>query len=890
MLHSNLITSLPDTIIQITSLRVLTVHNNQILSPPAEIVQQGLSYIRKYMHTLTQAAKKQDITLDCLAIEFIPDEIWLPKYSSITRLSMNHNRFQTLSPGTISDDPGLRESNPASYAASQVALKGLSLSPMPFLTHLDVSSNALAALPHDLTMLSQLKILDISYNNLVVLQPEFGRCLQLQSINTSHNPWRSPPDPVIYMSAVQLTSYLRDVLAAAQSNAFSANSLNIKFFPPEICRCENLETLNLGCNSMAVVDPIVGCLTGLTYLSLQKNKICAVPWELGRLMRLRSLDLSHNVLAELPPVLNAITSLKKLDCSYNQIIVIPMGISNLLFLEELLVHHNPLNTLPVSLYKMVKLQSIDASFCQLSTLPGSLARLSCLRRLDLGHNPHIELFPVSIVECPVLETVNLSHCALTSVDPAIIRMQLLTHFDVSCNRLSKLPPELGKCRALLALECEGNALEDPPRGVIVKGTAMICEYLARLYDTRANGHLDLSDLSLEVLPVELFVMPVAGVDGQSDAEAPLRVLTLTGNRLKALPLFVADLVHLEVLEVDDTLLEPPASIRSLGVPAIRHYLSVLQRACACRSLSLRGMQLSRMDLSQYPLESILILNLESSDLREMPKGLEKLTCLTTLNVSSNKLRHVFDELCFLTRLVVLDLRNNAIVSLPLGLHSLTRLSGIHVSNNLVTTITPLQWANSACTDILASNCRLQALPFVAGTLLRNVDLSGNSISGGLEWMSKWHQVAAINLSCNSLVQLCHSIRFVQCLESLDVSSNKLAELPAEIGTCKHLSVLLVSHNQLSEIPPEIFKLTKLSRLVINDNSIRALSPSIGALTRLRELQLACNCLKTLPMEIGYLHKLELFSIHGNPSIILPVSSAAHGTKEMLDYFRMNANP
>jgi Leucine-rich repeat (LRR) protein len=890
LLHSNLITSLPDTVITITSLKVLTIHNNQILSPPAEIVQQGLLYIKKYMDTLTQAAKRQDITLDSLSIEFIPDEIWLPKYSSITRLSMKHNRFQTLSPGTISDDPDLQRSNPASYAASQVALKGLSLSPMQFLTFLDVSNNSLAWLPPDLTQLSQLKILDVSYNNLVILQPEFGRLLQLQKFNSRHNPWRSPPDPVIYMDAPRLTSYLRDVLSAAHSHTFSANSLDIKFFPPEICKYGDLETLDLGGNIMSVIDPIVGSLTGLTYLSLQQNKICAMPWELGRLMRLCSLNISHNNLAEMPPVLNAITSMKKLDCSHNQIITIPMGISSLLFLEDLIVHHNPLTALPISLYKMVKLQHIDVSSCQLSSLPGSLGRLSRLQRLNLSHNPHISLFPASIVECPVLEHVNMSHCTLLSIEPVIIRMQLLAYFDVSCNRLTKLPPELGKCRALQEIRCEGNVLEDPPQGVVVKGTSMICAYLARLYDTRANGHLDLSDLSLEVLPVELFVMPVANSDSESDVEAPLRILTLTGNRLKALPLFVADLVHLEVLEVDDTLLEPPPAIRALGVPAIRHYLSVLQRATASRSLSLRGMQLSRMDLSQYPMENILILNLESSDLLELPLGLEKLTCLTNLNLSNNKLRHIFDELCVMTRLIRLDLRKNAIVSLPLRISALSLLCGIYVSDNLVTTITALQMANTAFTEILASNCRLRAVPFVAGALLRSVDLSGNSISGGLEWISKWNNVVTLNMRCNDLSLLSPDIRIMQALECLDISSNKLSQLPSEIGLCKSLSVLLLSHNQLTELPMEIFKLVRLSRLAVDNNRIRVLNPYIGSLTRLRELQLACNCLTTLPMEIGFLHKLELFSIHGNPSIILPVSSAAQGTKEMLEYFRMNADP
>jgi Leucine-rich repeat (LRR) protein len=890
LLHSNLITSLPDTVITITSLKVLTVHNNQILSPPSAIVQQGLSYIKKYMHTLTQAAKKQDISLDSLSIEFIPDEIWLPKYSSITRLSMKYNRFQTLSPGTVSDDPDLQQSNPASYAASQVALKGLSLSPMRHLTYLDVSSNSLAVLPHDLTALSQLNILDVSYNNLVVLQPEFGRLLHLNTINTRHNPWRSPPDPVIYMEAPRLTSYLRDVLNAAQSRSFSANSLDIVFFPPEVCKYGELETLDLGNNNMSVIDPIVGNLTGLTYLSLQQNKICAMPWELGRLMRLCSIDISRNVLAELPPVLNAITSLKKLDCSNNQISTIPMGISSLLFLEELIAHHNPLTALPISLYKMVKLQVIDVSHCQLASLPGSLGRLSCLKRLSLGHNLHISVFPASIVECPVLENVDLSHCSLIAIDPAIIRMQLLTQFDVSSNHLTKLPPELGKCRALRALLCEDNDLEDPPHAVIVKGTAMISEYLARLYDTRANGHLDLSDLSLEVLPVELFTMPVANSDCESDVEAPLRILTLTGNRLKALPLFIADLVHLEVLKVDDTLLEPPPAIRALGVPAIRHYLSVLQRASASRSLNLRGMQLCRMDLSQYPLGSILVLNLESSDLRDLPQGLEKLTCITSLNLSNNKLRHVFDELCMMTKLVQLDLRKNAIASLPLRMCDLSYLSAIHVSDNLVTTITPLQWSSSVCTEIAASSCHLHALPLISGPLLRTVDLSSNNISGGLDWLAKWNNVATLNLRCNNLSSLSPEIRIVQALECLDVSCNKLVALPDEIGKCQALSVFLVSHNQLAALPSEIFKLVRLSRLAVDNNHIRVLSPNVGSLTRLRELQLACNSLTTLPMEIGFLHKLELFSIHGNPSIILPVSSASQGTKEMLEYFRMNANP
>jgi leucine-rich repeat protein SHOC2 len=290
------------------------------------------------------------------------------------------------------------------------------------------------------------------------------------------------------------------------------------------------------------------------------------------------------------------------------------------------------------------------------------------------------------------------------------------------------------------------------------------------------------------------------------------------------------------------------------------------------------------------LENILILNLESSDLHELPKGLEKMSCLTNLNLSNNKLRHIFDELCVMTRLIRLDLRKNAIASLPLRISALSHLCGIHISNNLVTILTPLQWTNAAFTEIAASNCRLRAIPFVSGALLRNVDLSGNDISGGLEWMTKWNNVVSLNLSCNCLSLLNPDIRIMQALESLDVSSNKLAQIPSEIGLCKALSVLLISHNLLTELPMEIFKLVRLSRLSVDNNRIRVLSPNIGALTRLRELQLACNCLTTLPMEIGYLVKLELFSIHGNPSIILPVSSAAQGTKEMLDYFRMNAEP
>ena len=73
------------------------------------------------------------------------------------------------------------------------------------------------------------------------------------------------------------------------------------------------------------------------------------------------------------------------------------------------------------------------------------------------------------------------------------------------------------------------------------------------------------------------------------------------------------------------------------------------------------------------------LSLEDNDLTELPKGLEKLTMLTSLYLQNNQLTDV-KSLEELTQLNELNLSNNKLTDVK-GLEKLTKLKELALSNN-----------------------------------------------------------------------------------------------------------------------------------------------------------------------------------------------------------------
>ena len=85
------------------------------------------------------------------------------------------------------------------------------------------------------------------------------------------------------------------------------------------------------------------------------------------------------------------------------------------------------------------------------------------------------------------------------------------------------------------------------------------------------------------------------------------------------------------------------------------------------------------ELTKVDLEKITHLDLDGNQLTELPKGLEKLTQLTSLNLINNRLTDV-NGLEKLTKLTILDLKRNQLTSVN-GLENLTKLTILDLHNN-----------------------------------------------------------------------------------------------------------------------------------------------------------------------------------------------------------------
>jgi len=99
----------------------------------------------------------------------------------------------------------------------------------------------------------------------------------------------------------------------------------------------------------------------------------------------------------------------------------------------------------------------------------------------------------------------------------------------------------------------------------------------------------------------------------------------------------------------------------------------------------------------------------------------------------------------------------------------------------------------------------------------------------------------LRLSRNHLTQLPPGVLGnLSNLQKLVLSNNQLMKLPLDLGWCKQMKELDVSCNFLTELPHSVCELSELNSFKAFKNELNSLPARIGALVRLEEL----NCLTT----------------------------------------------
>ena len=143
---------------------------------------------------------------------------------------------------------------------------------------LDLSGNALSALPDDLGRLHRLRVLFCSNNRFTRLPESVGQCAQLDMVGFKANRIRSVP-------AASLPASLRWLILTDNE---------IEALPPTIGRCTRLQKLMLAGNRLQSLPAEMAACQGLELLRISANRLDALPEWLLSLPRLSWLAFAGN--------------------------------------------------------------------------------------------------------------------------------------------------------------------------------------------------------------------------------------------------------------------------------------------------------------------------------------------------------------------------------------------------------------------------------------------------------------------------------------------------------------------------------------------------------------------------------------------------------------------
>lgn len=376
-------------------------------------------------------------------------------------------------------------------------------------------------------------------------------------------------------------------------------------------------------------------------------------------------------------------------------------------------------------------------------MASSTGVLPFLRGADFSHNNFQgENFPRTIDQMRGLKWLKLSGTKLDWIPEEFKAFENLETINLSHNNLTSLHGEIICLKNLKFLMCRHNGIlgDNIPVG---------------LFDLEALTVLDLSHNKLSVIPQCL------------ENCKSLTVLNISHNNLKQVSeqLFISltELIYLD-LSFNELRTIPP--------------------------------QIGRLS----KLKTLIVSNnpLEEAKLRQLER-LKTLTTLHLANTQRNMRNTPTNLLGELTNLVELNLSTNQLTKVPDDLNNLEKLKRLNLSENL-----------------------LEKIPDSFGNWWPNLEalnLSGNKLT----------EIPS------SLCKLCNLKRLYVNDNLLTFDG-----LPAALGKLHHLEIFMAARNNLELIPESIFRCGSLRKLILSNNKLITLPDTIHLIYDLEMLDLSNN--------------------------------------------------
>lgn len=276
------------------------------------------------------------------------------------------------------------------------------------------------------------------------------------------------------------------------------------------------------------------------------------------------------------------------------------------------------------------------------------------------------------------------------------------------------------------------------------------------------------------------------------------------------------------------------------------------------------------------------MNVSSNEISALPDNIGQLACLTSLDLSHNSLTGLPQSFGGLKYLRTLNLAYNRLATLPEFLFGAAQaLANLNVSNNVLETL-PDDFNKFVCLDCFDASCNsLQAFLDLKSNMksLRWLNMSSNKIKD-VHNIIFLPNCATVNVASNEIESLPEDIERAQSLITLDISDNKIVCLPENIGQIRTLKNLLASNNQLKALPSMLGSEQCLVTLDLTGNALEGIlaDKDMRRLRTVEKLLLSKNRLTSLSRAVENLMSVEKLDVSENQmsTFFLP-----HSTKELV---------
>ncbi|CAA3027356.1 plant intracellular Ras-group-related LRR 5-like [Olea europaea subsp. europaea] len=266
----------------------------------------------------------------------------------------------------------------------------------------------------------------------------------------------------------------------------------------------------------------------------------------------------------------------------------------------------------------------------------------------------------------------------------------------------------------------------------------------------------------------------------------------------------------------------------------------------------------------------------------LPLSLGKLSTVTELNLSENRIMALPNTIGDLKSLKKFYIAANQLINLPDSFGELHNLTDLNLCANMLKSL-PKTFGNlKNLINLDLSSNKFVKLPNIVGDLsfLQRLNMQLNDLEELPHTIGSCSSLLELRLDFNQLRALPEAIGKLECLKILTLHYNRVKGLPTTMGKLSHLKELDVSFNELESIPESLCFAVSLEKLNIGKNfaDLRTLPECIGNLEMLEELDISDNQIKSLPNSFRSLRRLRIFRADQTPLEVPPMQITKLGVQ------------